>query len=105
MEIRTARGGDLVARFHTPDVTDGVHGLITLSTYNVGTPSSVAGIADGGTAGQITVQLDAAVSAAWTWTDGRGYPADLELWNSVTGRAVRFLEAVVVLSGEVTTGG
>jgi hypothetical protein len=104
MEVRTARGGDLVARFHTSDVTAAVDGLLTLSTYSVGTPSTVAGVADGGTAGQITVNLDDAVSAGWTWTDGRGYPFDLELWNTTTGRTVRFLEGTVVLSQEVTTG-
>jgi hypothetical protein len=104
MEIRTARGGDLVARFHTSDVTVEVDGLITLSTYNVGMPSTVAGVGDGGTCGQITLTLDDAVSAGWTWADGRGYPFDLELWNPTTGRTVRFLEGTVVLSGEVTTG-
>jgi hypothetical protein len=104
MEVRTARGGDLVARFHTSDVASGVDGLLTLSTYSVGTPSTVAGVADGGTAGQITLTLDDAVSAGWTWADGRGYPFDLELWNTTTGRVVRFLEGSVVLSAEVTTG-
>jgi hypothetical protein len=105
MEVREARGGALVARFHTSDVTAGVNGLITLSTYSVGSPSTVAGVADGGTAGQVTVTLDDAVSAGWTWTDqARGYPFDLELWNTTSGRTVRFLEGTVVLSGEVTTG-
>lgn len=104
MEVRTARGGDLLARFHSTDVSSGVDGVITLSTLNVGTPSTVAGIADGGTAGLITVVLEDTISAAWTWADGRAVPFDLELWNT-SGRVVRFLEGTVVLSGEVTTGG
>lgn len=103
MEIRTARGGDLLARLHTSDLT--ADGIITLSTYSVGTPSTVAGVPDGGTAGQITLVLEDTVSATWTWTDQRGVPFDLELWNTTSGRVVRFLEGTAVLSREVTTGG
>jgi hypothetical protein len=106
MEVRTARGGTLLARFHTSDVTVAVDGLITLATYNVGTPSTVEGVPNGGTAGQISVALAAAASEAWTWSDGsRAVPFDLEVWNAVTGRGpVRFLEGTVALSGAVTTG-
>lgn len=105
MEVRSSRGGDLLARWHTSGVTEGVDGPVGLSTYSVGSPSAVPGIADGGSAGQITVSLSAAVSSAWTWGDSaRGYPFDLELVNTVTGRVVRFLEGTVVLSREVTTG-
>lgn len=104
MEVRTGRGGDVLARFHTLDVTDGVDGTIVLTTLDVGTPSTVAGVGDGGTCGQITLALDDTASTGWTWADGRPVPFDLELWNDA-GRVVRFLEGTIVLSGEVTTGG
>lgn len=105
MEVRTGRGGDLLARFHTTDVTTGVDAALTLSTFSVGNPSTVTGVPNSGTCGQVALAVPAAVSAAWAWADSpRGYPFDLELWNPTTNRTVRFLEGTVVLSREVTTG-
>jgi hypothetical protein len=105
MEVRESRGGALLARFHTADVTDGVAGPITLDEYTVPTPSPHAGLTAGGKAGRITVQLAAAASEAWTWVDqSRPAPFDLELKHT-SGRVVRFLEGGVLLSGQVTTGG
>jgi hypothetical protein len=104
MEVRTSRGGTLVARFHTSDVA--ADAVITLTTLNVGTPSTVPGVADGGTAAQVTLTVPASASSAWTWVDQAfGLPFDLELFNPGTGRVIRLLEGKVALSAEVTTGG
>lgn len=105
MEVRDSFGGDVVARFHTSDVTDGVDGPLVLAAYSVGTPSTVTGVPDGGTAAQITLTVTAAVTSAWTWADQpRLKVFDVELWNPTSGRTVRFLEGTAALSREVTTG-
>jgi hypothetical protein len=102
MEVRAARGGQLLARFHSVDVT--TDGELQTTAVDVGSPSAVPGVPDGTSVAQILL-VTSSITSTWTWADAsRSYPFDLELEHIPTGRVVRLLEGTVRLSREVTTG-
>jgi hypothetical protein len=88
MEIRDTYGGSLLAHVTKAGTADGV---VILDTETI----------DEGTFARITVQIPAAVSAAWTWVDV-GAVYDVELVNGP--RVIRLVEGSITLSGEVTSG-